>query len=135
MELMPLLDVVFLLLTFFIFSWVITTRVEVLPVRLMGLPVAEAAEPGRIHALTINSQGQLFYDREPITHDALDAKLAELASDPNAPMLFLAVEDESQTDRAPLLIELVGKVKEAGLQRFGFVGPRPVNEPGRDAQE
>lgn len=129
-EIMPLIDVIFLLLTFFIYSLVTMVRAEILPVQLQSLTTGQAAEPASIAALTIDAQGNLFLNRSPIQPDELDQRLNEIAQRDDPPRFFLALEDtpdatnEATIDRGPLLISLIERVRQAGLTDFNIVGER-----------
>lgn len=135
-EIMPLIDVIFLLLTFFIYSLVTMVQAEILPVQLQTLTTGQAAEPASIMAITIDARGDLYFNRAPIEDDALDEKLAELAQQDDVPKLFLALEDtlttdpgntditERTIDRGPLLIGLIERVRKAGIEDFNIVGDR-----------
>ena len=131
-----LIDVIFLLLTFFIYSLVTMVQAEILPVQLQTLTTGQAAEPASIMAITIDAQGNLYFNRAPIEDAALDEKLAELSQLDDVPKLFLALEDtlttvpgnadttERTIDRGPLLISLIERVRKAGIEDFNIVGDR-----------
>lgn len=142
-EMMPLIDVIFLLLTFFIYSMVTMVRAEILPVQLQTLTTGQAAEPAAILAVTIDVHGKLYLNRELIDADRLDEKLNEVAQLEDRPKLFLALEDRlilntgtqagqpgrdgpvaAVIDRGPLLIGLIERVRRAGLEEFNIVGDR-----------
>lgn len=149
-EMMPLIDVVFLLLTFFIFALMVTVQAEVLPVALSPVGTGEAAQPAVIVAITIDADGAFYYDREPVTGEELDRRLEAIAtSDPESrPRLFVAMEEalaEEEPpegegdvdaggdplatdaaapviDRGPLLIRLIARLRAAGINDFSFIG-------------
>lgn len=131
-ELLPLIDVIFLLLTFFIYSLVMMVQAQVLPVQLVGISTGEAAEPGQVQAITIDRFGGLYFNREPVAAAELDAKLTALAEQDAPPKLFLAMEQgagateagdaAAPVDRGPLLLDLVERLRRAGLTDFTFVG-------------
>ena len=131
-EIMPLIDVIFLLLTFFIYSLISMVRAEVLPVQLQALTTGEQAEPAVVVAVTIDAQGGLYLNRAPIDRGALDQRLSQIAQSENKPRLFLAMEDTGDVepgaagvvDRGPLLIELIERVRKAGIEDFSIVGDR-----------
>lgn len=129
-ELMPLIDVIFLLLTFFIYSLVTMVRAEILPVQLQTLTTGRAAEPTAIVAVTIDARGSLYLNRQPIESDRLDERLNEIAQQEDRPTLFLALEEVATggsgavVDRGPLLIGLIERVRRAGLEEFNIVGDR-----------
>lgn len=132
---LPMLDVIFLLLTFFIYSMLVMVRAEVLPVQLVQVGTGEAAEAGTVMALTIDREGRFYLNRKPMAEGELDAALADLAAMDEPPRLFLAMEatlagDESGTanvgpvvDRGPMLVELIRRVQSTGLTDFTIVGP------------
>jgi len=148
-EMMPLIDVVFLLLTFFIYALMVTVQAEVLPVALAPVGTGEAVEPAEIVAITIDAEGDFYFDREPVSQAELDRRLTALASQPPAdrPQLFVAMEESlagsaapvggeagseaeedagpdrgPAIDRGPLLIRLIARLRAAGLTDFSFIG-------------
>lgn len=124
-----MIDVVFLLITFFIYNMVIMHNTQVLPMKLV--PLADGAEllPRDTHAITINRNGQYLFDRNPVSLAALDVKLAELAAEVESPTVFLAIESEGNVDRGPQFFRLLERVIRSGITNFGIVGtpaePRP----------
>ncbi len=125
-----MIDVIFLLLTFFVYSMVMMIRADVLPVKLAPVASGRAAEGGRIEAITVDRAGKLYYNREPVTVEQLDAKLAGLAADPKRPRLWIAMEAAGEADRGPILFALVGRVQRAGIYDIGFVGPQEPSPSG-----
>lgn len=121
-ELLPLLDVIFLLLTFFIYSLIVMVRAEVLPVTLTTLNTGGSAKAKKVQAITIDRDGKLYLNRQPIEQRELNQKLADLARDPERATLYLALESRGNTDRGPLLIDLIERVRAAGIEDFAIVG-------------
>ncbi len=128
-EMLPLIDVVFLLLTFFIYSMIVMVRAEVLPVTLTTLSTGGPAQPGRVQAITIDGEGGLYLNREPIDDTELSRRLQEMANGPDQPKLYLALEAQGTTDRGPLLIELIEQVRSAGIEDFAIVGQPVTPDP------
>ena len=114
-ELTPLIDVVFLLLTFFIYAMVLMDRIELVPLELKpleaGTVVTDAAPPPA-RTLSLDGDGGLFLDRQPIElRDVVPALQTTLEGDPNT-VLYLAVSDEvGPTDRIPMLLELWNRLR------------------------
>lgn len=133
-ELLPLIDVIFLLLTFFIYSLILTVRAEILPLQLVPVSGGAEVEPGQVAALTIDAAGRLFFDREPIELDELPDRLRSFAAQDNPPPLFVALEvsqtpgnEAPPTDRGPLLVRLIEMLRDAGVEDVSVVGPpRPT---------
>ena len=75
-NILPMIDVIFSILAFFIISSLFLTRSQGLPV---NLPSAQTAEPEQSVQLniTIESDGKMFLDRQPIELNELKAALTE----------------------------------------------------------
>jgi biopolymer transport protein ExbD len=124
-EITPMIDVVFLLLTFFIFSIVLMVRADVLDVNLPELSTGQSAERVVPITLAINADGSLVLNRETIDPESVVARLEELrANTPEAPIV-LAVDTESD---AGVLIGLVDRLTVAGIDSFSIIGKRAQRE-------
>ena len=128
LELTPLIDVIFLLLTFFIYNLIVSVQAEILPVKFTPVSSGQLAGKGDVKWVQMDKAGKLFFNREAVSDSQLDAKLGELAKDPSYPTLYLIVEAAGETDRAPLLISLFERVKKAGVKNVAFVG-QPEKKP------
>jgi len=122
LELTPLIDVIFLLLTFFIYNLIVSVQAQVLPVRFTDVNTGERAGSGEVQWLQVDRKGELFLNREPLSIAQLDTTLAEIGKMAKQPTLYLVVDAEGDKDRAPLLISLFEKVKRAGVKNVTFVG-------------
>jgi len=124
LELTPLIDVVFLLLTFFIFSLVVMVRANLLPVELVGVGTdlgtgSEAA----VQAVTVDRDGRYFFNQQPMSEEQLVAALQTLAQRPDPPRVYVGIEDGGTVDRGPTLIRLMELLRAAGVSNIAFVGP------------
>lgn len=120
-EITPMIDVVFLLLTFFIFSIVLMVRADVLDVNLPELSTGQSAERVVPITLAINADGSLVLNREPIEAEAVVARLEELRTNSSDAPIVLAVDTESD---AGVLIALVDRLTVAGIDSFSIIGKR-----------
>ncbi len=143
LDMTPLIDVVFLLLTFFIFAMVLMVRADVLSIVLpkVGTGV-KATSPDRV-LVTLTEQGKVLVDGEPTpTGDVGPRLVAILAEKPGAVVLLAA------DARAPAggLIELANTLVGVGIGEFSIIGspndgdgsgghPRPDTNPGRPGAE
>jgi biopolymer transport protein ExbD len=75
-NILPMIDVIFSILAFFIISSLFLTRSQGLPV---DLPSAQTAEPEQSVQLniTIEADGEMFLDRQPIALEELKDVLTE----------------------------------------------------------
>lgn len=124
-EMTPLIDVVFLLLTFFVFAMVLMIRAEVLRVDLPSFSNAADASRTRSIVLVLREDGSLELDGEPIEAAALgEAVRRRRAQDPDMPLLVAA--DEGGERRG--LIALFDLLSQEGLGEFAFIGRSSADE-------
>ena len=130
LELMPLLDVVFLLLTFFISSFVVMIRADTRGVALAPVAgsVATTAPAGAVRLLVVQPDGGLTFDGDDVAAGGLNALLAELAADPAGPTLYVSLADQDAGgdagggDRAGTLWALLQAIDRAGVRDVVMVG-------------
>jgi biopolymer transport protein ExbD len=132
-EMMPLIDVIFLLLTFFIYSLIVMVRAQVLPVQLTTVGAGGQAAAQDVQAVSIDRQGKFFFNRNPVSSEELGDRLAELAKDPAHPRLYLAMEALGDVDRGPLFLHLLERVQAAGITNFAIVGQPSDSSAGPTA--
>ena len=91
-NILPMIDVIFSILAFFIISTLFLSRSQSLPVNLPSAQTAEVKQPEQIN-ITIAADGDMFIDRQNIKIDelknALKAKIA-----PNSESLVIINADE-----------------------------------------
>jgi biopolymer transport protein ExbD len=127
-EMMPLIDVVFLLLTFFIYAMVLMVRAEVLPVPLESYDSGVAAVPRSSISVTIAVDGNIYVGRSIVLpQDVGQAVIRKLEDNPDA-VIYLIVEDgEAIVDRGPLLTGTWDQLRKNGLEIF-LVGTPDVED-------
>ncbi|MEM9082069.1 MAG: biopolymer transporter ExbD [Planctomycetota bacterium] len=95
-ELMPLIDVVFLLLTFFIFALVLTAPVKITEISLPETSAGGDRPPGALTIVGLTEGGQITLDENPVTADQLAQQLTQrLAEDPE--IRVVVAPDERST--------------------------------------
>lgn len=84
LELTPLIDTVFLLLTFFLFALVLTARLEVTDIDLPGAAVADTPERAVYTVVSVRRDASYTIDDVPAELEELVTELAErLEQDPS----------------------------------------------------
>ena len=127
-EMMPLIDVVFLLLTFFIYAMVLMVRVEVLPVPLESYVSGAPAEVRPSISVTIAVDGNIYVNKTIVTLENVAALVTEKHQAEPDSAIYLVVEDgDSIVDRGPLLTGTWDRLRQQGLEIF-LVGA-PKEEP------
>lgn len=92
-NIVPMIDVIFAILTFFIMSTLFLTRSEGLPVNLPKAATAKQQQvPTRI-TITVDEQGTVSLNRKPIAVDDLTAQVRTLIGS-NSEMLVIINADE-----------------------------------------
>lgn len=124
---MPLIDVVFLLITFFIFAMTLMIRAQVLPIELP--PLSAGREAPRVDAIsvTLDPAGSLFVDGEQSSLELVVDEIHERRAEKPDARIYIAASLEGDADRLPTFIELVNRLRGSGIEEFFIVG-RPERE-------
>ncbi|MEM1165654.1 MAG: biopolymer transporter ExbD [Planctomycetota bacterium] len=121
-ELMPLIDVVFLLLTFFIFAIVLTAPVRVMEITLPEAGASGERARGSVVVLSLAPTGEIRLDGEVVPTPVLRDRLTALQESDEPPQLVLAIDREATVGDQ---FELLDTVEAAGFREWNF-----LREPG-----
>jgi biopolymer transport protein ExbD len=113
-ELIALIDVVFLLLVFFIYAMLSMAVQKSLGV---NLPRAEASSRQEGITITLNRLGQFFLEGEPLTIEKLVPLVSRRYKQSNRPVLI-------QGDRSAglgLAVELLAELRAQGVEKVFFM--------------
>ncbi len=135
LDMTPLIDVVFLLLTFFIFAMVLMVRADVLSITLPKVGTGVSAKTPDKVLVTLTEQGKILIDGEPTEIGDVGARLDAIMAEKTGAVVLLAADA-----RAPAggLIELADALVQAGVGEFSIIGspkgdagdsPRPPIPP------
>ena len=126
MEMTPLLDVVFLLLTFFIFALVLMVRADVLGISLPRLGSAASASGSETITVALDAAGVVYVDGRAVALEGVTARIDALRQERPEARLFVAVD---QNGRSRDLLRLIDTMVGDGITDFSLLG-RPGREPG-----
>ena len=121
-NIVPLIDVVFSLLTFFIISSLFLTNPEGLPV---NLPKATSSQPTQTTnrvTITIDSKGQVSLDRQPTTVEALPGQLSALAATRQD---LIAVINSDESVDFGLAVAVMDRVRQVKGVKLAVATRRP----------
>lgn len=127
-EMTPLIDVIFLLLTFFIYGLIMMRPFEVLPVTMVTVETGHQVEKIQTVAITMDRSGSVYFNRQRVTDLAIEARLRQLTEQSPPPQIIVAMEADlasshEAVDRGPLLLELIQRLYRAGISDYAFAGP------------
>ncbi|MGB3636463.1 MAG: biopolymer transporter ExbD [Rivularia sp. (in: cyanobacteria)] len=114
-NIVPMIDVIFAILTFFVMSTLFLTRSEGLPV---NLPQASSAKKERSPArvtLTVDKAGKLFLNKQPITLDKLEAGVKAKVKPEQPLMVVLNADEGVNHGKIVAVMDKVRQVKGAKL--------------------
>jgi biopolymer transport protein ExbD len=115
-ELIPLVDIIFLLLVFFIYSMLSMAVYRGIPVVLPKAQSVEAAKERSVF-ITIDKEGRVFVDQKPIQrHELLEWLQRERTAFPGATAMISA--DGGVPYR--VFVEVLDKVRIAGFQKVSM---------------
>ncbi len=116
LNIIPMIDIMFFLLVFFMLSTMYMIDLKTIPVRL---PVAKnaATDTTTTFAVTLKADGSLYLGESEITMDAL---LLQAGMEQKQNLNFAVVIRAERELEYGRVIELVDKLKGAGIQRFGL---------------
>lgn len=115
----PLIDVVFLLLTFFLFAMMVMVRVDILGVRLPTISAGSPAEERSIVAVTLSAEGAASIDGEALGLDALVARVLERKGENPETIVFVAADRACE---AGALLGVLDRFAQAGIADVSLVG-------------
>lgn len=106
-EMAPLIDVVFLLLTFFVFSLVLLTRVSVMDLDLPTLGSGGQSERPQAIIVAVDSEGMVFVNGEPVgPAGAQGEPLAETTRSALLQAIADSADDEGDEQRPSIRLEI-----------------------------
>ena len=112
------------LLTFFIYSVMVTERVDLVPMELRTYRSGQAAKPAPAATISIDLEGLLYLDRLPVALDELVSKLEPLRTASPDLVVYLALASgSSKVDRSDLLLEVWDRLQPAKFS-VSIVGRR-----------
>lgn len=114
-NIVPMIDVIFAILTFFIMSTLFLHRSEGLPVNLPKAATAKAQSSAAPITVTIDSAGDLSLNRQPVTIETLPAKVQELMDKNTEVVVIINADQSASHGQVVVVMDRVRQVKGAKL--------------------
>jgi biopolymer transport protein ExbD len=123
-EMLPLIDIVFLLLVVFIYAMLSMAVHKGMPVDLPTSTQAQLEKQAPL-SVTVNADGDIFVNKDPVVLDALTDTLVQLSQgDRQTDVLLFA--DRQVTYQA--LFRVLDRIRGAGLERISLQAEAPAGE-------
>jgi biopolymer transport protein ExbD len=113
-NIVPMIDVIFAILTFFIMSTLYVTRSEGLPVNLPTAATAEIQRQAQIN-VTINANGEIALNRKPITLRQLENGVRSLIGSNSQSLVVINADERVAHGRVVSVMDRLRRVQGAKL--------------------
>ncbi|ELR96759.1 biopolymer transporter ExbD [Gloeocapsa sp. PCC 73106] len=113
-NIVPMIDVIFSILAFFIVSSLYLIRSEGLPVNLPSATTTESVKKEQIN-VTIESDGDIFLNREPIQVEALPSALRALVQKGDEALVVINADTEIEHGRVVEVMDQLRQVEGVNL--------------------
>jgi biopolymer transport protein ExbD len=115
-EMLPLIDIVFLVLVVFIYAMLSMAVHRGLPV-VLPQSAAAAIETQTTLAVNIQADGAIFVNGEPVALEQLPARLRALTADEGEPGVLLFADRDLNYQQ---LFAVLDQIRAAGLERISL---------------
>lgn len=121
LNIIPMIDVIFAILTFFIISSLFLTRSESLPVNLPNADSAEVQEQTRI-TVTVEASGEIALNRQAISLENLQAGVRDLIASNQTSVIVINADEAVEHGRVVAVMDELREIEGAAL---GIATERP----------
>lgn len=119
-NIVPMIDVIFAILTFFIMASLFLTRSEGLPVNLPQAQTSQSQQQNKI-TVTVDQQGNVFLDRQPIPVEVLAERVKPLMGNQER----LVVIDADEKVEYSRVIAVMDQLRTIEGAKLGMSTRRP----------
>lgn len=113
-NIVPMIDVIFAILTFFIMSTLFLARLEALTVNLPQAKTAKQQQSSRV-AVTLTEGGDLYLNKAPVEVEDLSRAVTELVQPQQDLIVVLNADGAVTHDRVVAVMDQIRQVKGAKL--------------------
>ncbi|BAY23342.1 hypothetical protein NIES2100_31070 [Calothrix sp. NIES-2100] len=114
-NIVPMIDVIFAILTFFIMSTLFLTRQEGLPVNLPQAATSQQSQVPTKITVTVESNGKISLNKQPTTVDALTEQLRTLIGSTPEAIVVINADRKVEHGEIVTIMDQVRQVKGARL--------------------
>lgn len=121
-NIVPMIDVIFSILAFFIISSLYLTRSEGLPVNLPQAASSESQQRSAEITVTLDRQGQIAVNTRPVQLNQLEATLQQLVQ-PSQPTLVILNADEAVSHG--LVVSVMDRLRQIEGAKLAIATKKP----------
>ncbi|BAY97569.1 biopolymer transport protein ExbD/TolR [Tolypothrix tenuis PCC 7101] len=114
-NIVPMIDVIFAILTFFIMSTLFLTRQEGLPVNLPQAATSQQSQVPTKITVTVESDGEISLNKQPTTVDALTEQIRTLVGSTPDTIVVINADRKVEHGEIVTIMDQVRQVKGARL--------------------
>jgi len=114
-NIVPMIDVIFAILTFFIMSTLFLTKQEGLPVNLPQAATGQQAAASEQIVVTLDAKGELFLNKQPITLNALAQKVGSIIGIDKEALVIINADESVSHGRVVAVMDRLRQVPGARL--------------------
>lgn len=123
-EIIPMVDVMFLLLVFYVLSSLALTQTRGIAVQLPSAQSGQSEKAPHMLVVSLNEEGEVFLEQEKVEASQLGARLSELCR--NRPGGLEAVQKEGvilnsdQGSRTGQTVQVMDQLRQVGVYNFSI---------------
>ena len=114
LNIIPMIDVIFAILTFFIISSLLLTQTKSLPVNLPKATSGELQSKNRID-LTIGKDGVIYVNKVKVTESKLTAKISELINSDATNLVVIFADKATSHGQVVTVMDTLGKINDVSI--------------------
>ncbi|MEA5575704.1 biopolymer transporter ExbD [Anabaena sp. UHCC 0451] len=114
-NIVPMIDVIFAILTFFIMSTLFLTRSEGLPVNLPQAATTKLQSSAEPITVTVDQTGKISLNRQPVAFNSLPAAVRELMGSTTEVMIIINADKNATHGQVVGVMDLLRQVQGAKL--------------------
>lgn len=125
-NILPMIDVIFAILAFFIVSTLFLTRTEGLPVNLPKTDTSKPQQPADF-TVTIKPDGSLFLDQVSVTEDNLRAQIVGQLEPEQKALITIKADEKTYHGKVITVMDELRAIE--GVSLGIATTPKPAKEP------
>jgi len=122
-QLAPMIDIIFLLLAFFIVTYQMTDNEKVMEISLPAASEGKAKQRDNLEkVINIHSDGRIVIDQQPYTLDELQVKMGNLVRVNKSQPIRVRGDEKTEYRH---IVDVINRCSKAGIWNISFATGRP----------